>query len=145
MCGRTDRQRRHEDKQRPSAIRPGQGDTSSAAVGVTARCALVGFGDQTRQPPGCSAIGRLKSSVAQDKSIARPKQLLRLTVDALHAAVAFYLLLHAAYWAEIRYRQYVTPLLAVFAGYAIARISAGWQPAWAMSTAAVSSRITHHP
>ena len=36
----------------------------------------------------------------------------------LYWGVGFYVLLHAVFWSEIRYRQYVTPLLAVFAGYA---------------------------
>ena len=39
---------------------------------------------------------------------------------ALYWFVLFYVVLHAAFWSEIRYRQYATPLLAVFAGAAIA-------------------------
>jgi hypothetical protein len=42
------------------------------------------------------------------------------TAIVLYWAFLYYLLLHAAFWSEIRYRQYVTPVLAVFAGMAIA-------------------------
>src|SRR5262245_1352389 len=38
--------------------------------------------------------------------------------EVLYWTVGFYVLLHAMFWSEIRYRQYVTPLLSAFAGYA---------------------------
>ena len=38
--------------------------------------------------------------------------------QVLYWTVGFYVLLHAVFWSEIRYRQYVTPLLSAFAGYA---------------------------
>jgi hypothetical protein len=38
--------------------------------------------------------------------------------------LAFYVILHVLFWSEIRYRQYATPYLAAFAGYAIAALLA---------------------
>ena len=46
----------------------------------------------------------------------------RDTVRVLYWAVLFYVLLHAAFWSEIRYRQYATPILAVFAGVALSMV-----------------------
>lgn len=39
----------------------------------------------------------------------------------VYGFVLFYFVLHAAFWSEIRYRQYVTPLMCVFAGLAVRR------------------------
>ena len=50
------------------------------------------------------------------------------------AVVAFYLLTHLLFFAEIRYRQYLTPFLALFAGQTLA---AGWK------RIAVAPRPTH--
>jgi len=50
----------------------------------------------------------------------------------VYAAVGFYLLLHLLFWSEIRYRQYVTPFLAMFAGVAA---DAAWRR-WSRSAIA---------
>lgn len=39
---------------------------------------------------------------------------------AIYGAVGFYVVLHLIFWSEIRYRQYVTPFLSIFAGVAAA-------------------------
>jgi 4-amino-4-deoxy-L-arabinose transferase-like glycosyltransferase len=39
----------------------------------------------------------------------------------LYGTVAFYIVLHAAFWSEVRYRQYAMPLLTAFAGHALVR------------------------
>lgn len=41
----------------------------------------------------------------------------RAELSVLYATLAFFLFLHLFFWSEIRYRQYITPFLAVFAGY----------------------------
>ena len=45
----------------------------------------------------------------------------------LYWAVSFYVVLHLLFWSEIRYRQYITPFLAAFAGCAVAAVIAAAQ------------------
>jgi hypothetical protein len=39
------------------------------------------------------------------------------------SVVGFYVLVHVFYWSEIRYRQYVTPFLWIYAGVAVERLA----------------------